>query len=52
MNGPIKKSIFFKNYLFRSYICVCFPLVAIVKEHLVIYLAFWLDVAQSFNLLM
>ena len=37
MNRSPKIFIFFKNFLFRSYIHVCFQLVAFVREHFVIY---------------
>ena len=33
MNWSNKRFIFFKNYLFRFYIHVCFQLVAFVREH-------------------
>ena len=46
MNRSTKISLFFKE-LFHSYMRVCFQLDAIVREHLVIYLVFCLDVAQS-----
>ena len=32
MNRSMKRLIFFKNYLFCSYICACFQLVAFVRE--------------------
>ena len=34
MNMYTKRFVFFKNYLFRSYIRVCFQLVAFVREHM------------------
>ena len=37
MNTFTKVLIFFKNYIFRSYIHVCFLLVAFIREYLVIY---------------
>ena len=35
--GSQRDLYFLKNYLFCSYICVCFQLVAFIREHLVIY---------------
>ena len=32
--GPLKDLYFFKNYLFHSYIHVCFLLVAFVREYM------------------
>ena len=34
MNRSTKRFVFFKNYLFCSYICVCFQLVAFIREHM------------------
>ena len=34
MNISTKRFIFLKTYLFRSYICVCFRLVAFAREHI------------------
>ena len=34
MNRSTKRFVFFKNYLFYSYICVYFQFVALVREHM------------------
>ena len=34
MNRSTKRFVFLKNYLFRSYISVCFQLLAFVREHI------------------
>ena len=46
MNRSTKRFIFF-YYLFHSNKHVCFQLVAFIREHLIIYLVFCLDLAQS-----
>ena len=48
MKRSTKRFISFKNYLLRSYICVCFQVVAFVREHFVIYKAFYLDLVQGY----
>ena len=40
--GPLRDFYFFKNYSFRFYICVCFQLVAFVREHMW-HKAIWME---------
>ena len=40
MNRSTYRYVFFKNYLFHSYIWVCFRLVVFIREHLIFFSGF------------